>query len=117
MGPDAPGRLVEVVRLCVDALGVLLILLAFGRARGRACLERRGEDAYGACASTPLAGSARAGTRVAGHLIRTVELERPLDSLAVLALIVPIRTFLSLSPASTRPAPAVAPEAGGAASR
>lgn len=98
MDLDALRRLAEAISLCVDGLGVLVILLGLARALWRACVEGRGEGAYRRLRRDVGRGILLGlEFMVAGDIIRTVAVEPTLDSLAVLGLIVLIRTFLSFS--------------------
>lgn len=102
MDLDVLRRLAELVSLCVDGLGVLVILLGLARALVRAVRERdalaEGDSAYRRLRRDVGRGILLGlEFMVAGDIIRTVAVEPTLDSLAVLGLIVLIRTFLSFS--------------------
>jgi uncharacterized membrane protein len=94
--------LAEVISLAIDGLGVLVIILGLARAMLRGVVHR-GDDAHADGAYQRMRRDVGRGIllglefMVAGDIIRTVAVEPTLESLAVLGLIVLIRTFLSFS--------------------
>lgn len=103
MDPTAFKTAAEVVSRSVDALGAIVIVLGILHAGLRWVRRRQAGTAQGDSAYRRLRQDVGRGIllglelMVAGDIIRTVAVEPTLDSLAVLAVIVLIRTFLSVS--------------------
>jgi uncharacterized membrane protein len=93
-------RWIELCALAIEAMAVMVILVAvvFGTARFLFQLQRRTEDAYkhfkGHLAKALLLGLE---FLVAADIVRTVALEPTLGNVAILAVLVVVRTFLSWS--------------------
>jgi uncharacterized membrane protein len=93
-------RWIELCALAIEAMAVLVILVAvvFGTARFLLHLQRGIEDAYkqfkGHLARALLLGLE---FLVAADIVRTVALEPTLGNVAILAVLVVVRTFLSWS--------------------
>ena len=90
----------EVVGIAVDGAGVLIVVLGAGYSTFRFAwsLLSRGEGAYHAYRQA-LGRAILLGLEflVAGDIIRTVVVAPTLDNVIVLALIVLVRTFLSMA--------------------
>jgi uncharacterized membrane protein len=88
----------DAITKAVEALGVLIIVIGAIFALGRYLHNTGASDAYRQLRST-LGRAILLGLEllVAADIINTVAIEPTLDSLAILAGIVLIRTFLSLS--------------------
>ena len=88
----------DLITGAVEALGVLVIVIGAIFALGRFLQNARGADAYHQLRST-LGRAILLGLEllVAADIINTVAIEPSLESFAILAGIVLIRTFLSLS--------------------
>ena len=89
------GRAIEVVGIAIIVVGAAIALAAFVRAM----LARRDKERTVGAFRSDLGRSILLGLEflVAADIINTVAIEPTLDSLAVLAGIVLIRTFLSFS--------------------
>jgi uncharacterized membrane protein len=87
-------RAIEVVGIAIIVVGAILALLFFARD-----LARRGKEEAVGVFRSDLGRSILLGLEflVAADIVNTVAIEQTLDSLAVLAGIVLIRTFLSFS--------------------
>jgi uncharacterized membrane protein len=92
------SRILESTTLAIEMVGVGVIVIGIIFAGANYIRDRAAEGAYRALRST-LGRAILVGLEllVAADIIHTVAIEPGLDSLAVLAGIVLIRTFLSLS--------------------
>ncbi|MBO3760640.1 DUF1622 domain-containing protein [Ciceribacter sp. L1K22] len=88
----------DITTLTIEAAGVVVIVIGISVAFGKFIRDRAEEGAYRKLRST-LGRAILLGLEllVAADIINTVAIEPSLDSLAVLAGIVLVRTFLSLS--------------------
>ncbi len=89
------GRTIEVVGIAIIVVGAAMALLLFLRDMAR----RRGKEGAVGTFRSDLGRSILLGLEflVAADIVNTVAIEPTLDNLAVLAIIVLIRTFLSFS--------------------